>query len=50
MFLTFLYCRKMPLFSSSKKNPTELVKALCEALSVISKEQHGKKNEKVSGN
>lgn len=37
----------MPLFSSSKKNPTELVKVLCEALSVISKEQHGKKNEKA---
>lgn len=37
----------MPLFSSSKKNPQELVRALCEALIVISKEQQGKKSEKA---
>ena len=38
---------KMPLFSSGKKNPAELVKALHESLNIISKEQSGKKNEKV---
>ena len=37
----------MPLFSSGKKNPTELVKALHESLNIIDKEQSGKKNEKV---
>ena len=37
----------MPLFSSGKKNPAELVKALHESLNIISKEQSGKKNEKV---
>ena len=38
----------MPLFSSGKKNPAELVKALHESLNIISKEQSGKKNEKVN--
>ena len=45
---TFFALQEMPLFSSSKKNPQELVRALCEALIVISKEQQGKKSEKVS--
>ncbi|CAB3984734.1 calcium-binding 39 [Paramuricea clavata] len=37
----------MPLFSSGKKNPAELVKALHESLNIMSKEQSGKKNEKA---
>lgn len=37
----------MPLFSSSKKSPAELVRALSEALAIISKEQQGKKSEKA---
>ncbi|XP_028412712.1 calcium-binding protein 39-like [Dendronephthya gigantea] len=37
----------MPLFSSAKKSPVELVRSLHEALSTISKEQSGKKNEKA---
>lgn len=37
----------MPLFSSGKKNPAELVKALHESLNIITKEQSGKKNERV---
>jgi hypothetical protein len=40
----------MPLFSSGKKNPAELVKALHESLNIMSKEQSGKKNEKVKFN
>jgi hypothetical protein len=37
----------MPLFSSGKKSPAELVKVLHESLNIIDKEQSGKKNEKV---
>ena len=39
--------RKMPLFSSGKKSPVELVKTLHDALNIMSKEHTGKKNEKV---
>ena len=39
----------MPLFGSSKKNPTEIVKVTMDALQVLEKESvSGKKTEKVS--
>ncbi|XP_046854129.1 calcium-binding protein 39-like [Xenia sp. Carnegie-2017] len=37
----------MPLFSSGKKSPVELVKTLHDALNIMSKEHTGKKNEKA---
>ena len=39
----------MPLFGSSKKNPAEIVKILCDALQVLEKETvSSKKTDKVS--
>lgn len=43
-----IYCRNMPLFGKSQKNPVEVVKQIKEA--VIALEKGDKKLEKVSVN
>ena len=40
--------QKMPLFGSSKKSPTEIVKIVKDSFAVLDKDDAGKKSDKVS--